>query len=314
MRRAAAARRRARRSPAPCRSRDASPPQTCAPSCRVATSARSRSKTTSTCAVYAPVVEDGVEVDAGRRSRRRRRRGSRKSTPLVPRAHRVALHEPVRLVARQPRLDEREQQPLAEVQPVARRDVLAHPLLTNDEPLDEPGEAVEHVVDGEERVGQDDPLGRRVRDVALVPERDVLEPDERVGPHDARDPADALGRDRVALVRHRRRALLAAAERLLHLAHLGAGEVADLGREAVERRGEQARARRAAPRAGRAAGSGSSSAPARGRAARRRRARPRARRRRRCRRRPRACRRGGPRSRGRAARGRARGRTPSRRA
>ncbi len=122
---------------------------------------------------------------------------------------------------------------------MARREVLAHPLLADDEPLDEPGEPVEHVVDGEERVGQDDALGRRVRDVALVPEGDVLEPDDGVRPHDPRDPADALGRDRVALVRHRRRALLAAAERLLDLAHLGAGEMADLGREAIERRGEQ---------------------------------------------------------------------------
>ena len=151
----------------------------------------------------------------------------------------MPLHEPIGVVAGEPRLDERQQQPLAEVQPEARRDVLAHPLLAHDEALDEPGEPIEHVVDGEERVGQDDPLGRGVGDVPLVPEGDVLETDERVGPHDARDPADALGRDRVALVRHRRRALLAAAERLLDLAHLGAREVADLGREAVERRGEQ---------------------------------------------------------------------------
>ena len=122
---------------------------------------------------------------------------------------------------------------------MARLEVLAHPLLADDEPLDEPREPVEHVVDGEERVGQDDALGRRVRDVALVPEGDVLEPDERVRPHDAREPADALGGDRVALVRHRRRALLAAPERLLDLAHLGAGEMPDLGREAVERRGEE---------------------------------------------------------------------------
>ncbi len=64
-------------------------------------------------------------------------------------------------------------------------------------------------------------------------------PTMRVRPHHPRDPADALGRDRVALVRHRRRALLTAAERLLHLAHLGARQMADLGREAVERRGEQ---------------------------------------------------------------------------
>ena len=57
--------------------------------------------------------------------------------------------------------------------------------------------------------------------------------------HDAREPADALGDDRVALVRHRRRALLTAAERLLDLAHLGAGEVAHLDREPLERGGEQ---------------------------------------------------------------------------
>src|SRR5581483_1709377 len=44
--------------------------------------------------------------------------------------------------------------------------------------------------------------------------------------------------DRVALVRHRRRALLALAERLLHLGDLRAREVADLERERVERRGD----------------------------------------------------------------------------
>ena len=59
------------------------------------------------------------------------------------------------------------------------------------------------------------------------------------GADDAGQAADPLGDDRVALVRHRRRALLALAERLLHLAHLGAGEVADLGREPVERRGDE---------------------------------------------------------------------------
>ena len=56
---------------------------------------------------------------------------------------------------------------------------------------------------------------------------------------DAREPADPLGDDRVALVRHRRRALLAAAERLLDLAHLRAREMPDLEREPLERRREQ---------------------------------------------------------------------------
>ena len=48
------------------------------------------------------------------------------------------------------------------------------------EPLDQPAGAVEHVVEGDRGVGQDDALGRGVGDVALVPERDVLEADERV--------------------------------------------------------------------------------------------------------------------------------------
>ena len=55
-----------------------------------------------------------------------------------------------------------------------------------------------------------------------------------VAAQDPREPADPLADDRVALVRHRARALLALAERLLDLAHLGALEVADLGREALQ--------------------------------------------------------------------------------
>ena len=71
-----------------------------------------------------------------------------------------------------------------------------------------------------------------------MPEGDVLEADERRAAHDPREAADPLRRDRVALVRHRRRAFLAPAERLLDLADLGAREVADLERERVERRRE----------------------------------------------------------------------------
>ena len=151
----------------------------------------------------------------------------------------MLLDEAVRLVARQPGLDQREQHALREEEAVARLQVRAHPLGQDDEAFDQPGEPVEHVVEREERVRHDDALGRRVRDVALVPERDVLEADLRGGADDTREAADPLRDDRVALVRHRRRALLALAERLLHLAHLGAGEVADLGREPVERRGDE---------------------------------------------------------------------------
>ena len=125
---------------------------------------------------------------------------------------------------------------MREEEPVRRPEVPLHPLGIDDEPLDDPGEAIEHVVECEERVRHDDALRRRVRDVALVPERHVLEADDRGRADDAREPGDPLGDLRVALVRHRRRALHAGGERLLDLAHLGAREVADLGREPIERR------------------------------------------------------------------------------
>ena len=132
-------------------------------------------------------------------------------------------------------------------------------------------------------------------------------PATRVAAQHAREAADALARDRVALVRHRRGALLAARERLRRLAHLAALEVADLGREAVERaaedreRGQQlgvavapddlrgdvlaAEAERRAARAPRRAGRRCRRRRRRPRACRRRRRRRRARRRSRLRRR-----------------------------
>ncbi len=112
----------------------------------------------------------------------------------------------------------------------------AHPLGSHDETLHEPCEPVEHVVDRQEGVRQHDSFGRGVRDVSLVPEGDVLEPDERISSDDPSQAADALRDDRVPLVRHGRRPLLALRERLLHLANLRACEVADLEREPVERR------------------------------------------------------------------------------
>ena len=104
-------------------------------------------------------------------------------------------------------------------------------------PRDDPGEAAQHVIERDEAVGQNHALDRRVRDVALVPERDVLERRMRVGAQQPRQADDLLAADRVALVRHRRRALLALAERLLDLADLGLLQAADLERELLERRG-----------------------------------------------------------------------------
>ena len=104
-------------------------------------------------------------------------------------------------------------------------------------PGDDAREAAQHVIERDEAVGQDHALDRRVRDVALVPERDVLERRHGVAAQQPRQADDLLAADRVALVRHRRRALLALGERLLDLADLGLLQAADLERELLERRG-----------------------------------------------------------------------------
>ena len=122
-------------------------------------------------------------------------------------------------------------------------EVCAHPLGVDHEAADETDREVLHVVDQDRRVGQDHALSAGVRDVALVPEGDVLAGRQGVAAEHAREAADPLADDRVALVRHRRGALLRAlTEGLLHFAHLGALEVADLGREPLEpRAGERDR-------------------------------------------------------------------------
>ena len=157
-------------------------------------------------------------------------------TPLVGRPQGRPLDDRVGVLARQAGpLDERGEHPAAGMEPEAAFDVLAHPLRPNDEALDEPGHAHEQVVEQDCRVRQDDPLGRAVADVALVPQWLVLQRNLRVATQEPGETGDALGQDRIALVRHRRAALLAAPERFLELADLGVLEVADLGREAFER-------------------------------------------------------------------------------
>src|SRR5215204_1426981 len=93
-------------------------------------------------------VEDRVHVDAARD----RAVGADELLEvlfLLPRAHRVGLDETVGLVPRHARLDQREQQLVAEDEAVASLEVAPHPLRIDDEPLDDPAEAVEHVVEGE---------------------------------------------------------------------------------------------------------------------------------------------------------------------
>src|SRR4051812_34060808 len=77
-----------------------------------------------------------------------------------------------------------------------------------------------------------------MRDIALVPQCDVLERSLGIGPDDAGQTADLLTIDGIALVWHRRRALLLLAEELFCLANLGALQVTNLGGDPVQGAGD----------------------------------------------------------------------------
>ena len=79
-----------------------------------------------------------------------------------------------------------------------------------------------------------------MRNVTLVPESDVFECWRHGGADHAGKAGEILGQHRVALVRHRRRALLTGREILLGLQHFGALQVADFDGEALYRRGDDA--------------------------------------------------------------------------
>ena len=93
-----------------------------------------------------------------------------------------------------------------------------------------------HVVEQDRRVGQDHALDAGVGDVALVPERDVLE--RRARRCRAGSRARPLIRSVVIGLRlcgiDEEPFCCAGAKRLGRLEHLGALEVADLGRQALE--------------------------------------------------------------------------------
>src|SRR5580698_2578683 len=74
-----------------------------------------------------------------------------------------------------------------------------------------------------------------MRNVPLVPERDVLIGSLRVCTHDAGEAADLLSRNGIAFVRHGGRALLLFGEELFGFAHFGTLKMANLNGNLVER-------------------------------------------------------------------------------
>src|SRR4051812_37337416 len=137
---------------------------------------------------------------------------------FVKRAHGVALDPFIRLLARNSPTCQLQQYGAGKDHAARTIEILFHPLRVDDHAADDPREAAEHVIEGDETVRQNHPLDRRMGDVALVPQRDIFERRHRVAAQQPRQSGDLLAPDRIALVRHRRRALLPFSERLLDLA------------------------------------------------------------------------------------------------
>ena len=99
---------------------------------------------------------------------------------------------------------------------------------------------VEQIVRQDGGIGEDDALHRRVRDIALVPQRHVFEGRLDIGANHPRQAADLLAGDGVALVRHGRAALLSFGEVFLGLAHFGPLQMAHFQRDLLaQRRGQR---------------------------------------------------------------------------
>src|SRR5688572_18501206 len=147
----------------------------------------------------------------------------------APRAHGARLHETIGILARDALLREREQHATAVNQTARMIEIGAHAVGIDDELLDQTRRAHQREIERDGRIGRDEAFDRGMRDVALVPERDVLHRGRDGGTHHTRQAAEILRQHRIALVRHRRGALLARGEILFGLADLGALQMPDLG-------------------------------------------------------------------------------------
>ena len=100
-------------------------------------------------------------------------------------------------------LDKGKQDALRIVQPAHALDRAEHVLRIDNQVFDHAGETMERKIQMDGSVGTDAALDRRMRDVALMPKRDVFKSRSDRGADEPRKPGQVLCQDRIALVRHR---------------------------------------------------------------------------------------------------------------
>src|SRR6185369_14152403 len=95
-------------------------------------------------------------------------------------------------------------------------------------------------VEGRRRIGQYDAFRRGMRDVALMPQGDVLQAYDRICANSPGHPTDTFGKYRIAFVRHSRGAFLSGLELLLSLADFRSLPMPDLQSHFLQRRSDNA--------------------------------------------------------------------------
>lgn len=122
-------------------------------------------------------------------------------------------------------------------------EVLHHLVRIDQELVDDAGESLEHVVQSDSAVRQDDAFDRRMGNVAFVPEGDVFQSSLGIAADDAGQAAHAFTSDRIAFVRHDGRAFLFGAEVFFGFADFRALEVTDFRSHLVDGAGNDSQGR-----------------------------------------------------------------------
>ena len=156
-----------------------------------------------------------------------------------PGGHGVFLDSFVGVVAGHAFFDEVLEELAGKDEAVGGFEVAEHAIGKNAHLADELGHFVEHVVDENGGIGENDALDAAVGDVAFVPEGDIFVGGEHVGADQAGEATDLFAGDGIALVRHGRTAALLVAEMFLGFADFGALEVADFQGDFFERGGDE---------------------------------------------------------------------------
>jgi len=106
-------------------------------------------------------------------------------------------------------------------------DILPHPGRVNVPVGNDVGHLFQKIIGQDERIGENNPFSRRVRNVSFMPERYVFQSHLQVTANNPGQPGHPFAAHRVSLVRHGRRTFLAPAERLFNFQNFGFLEMPD---------------------------------------------------------------------------------------